>query len=445
MNYFASLCLTIAVIAVPMGAWATSSLTLSDCIDIALANNPEIDVVRQQYSGNEGLLTQARAGYLPQLSADAGYGRYHVQDLQPVDEDNVGLGRIRLSQLIVDFGKTTGLIDNRKFTLTASEEALTQAYQDVVFQVKRDFFQVLASKRFIVVAEEAVRNYEQQLYRARRFFEAGIRARIDVTNAEVVLSNQRLALLRAEADLRSSKVALEQTLGTIPNNGDYEIVTDDPPLAKLAAQKPELPVPLAELLDSAAENRPGLKQFNLLVDAAQANITRARGGYWPSIDAVGDYTGYDTDLTSLTDTWEVRVGLTWELFTGFRTQGEVAEAQAGLREARASLRTFELEVTQDVTDSFLRAEENQEAVDIADQTLELAEENLRLADGRYTAGIGDILEFNDAQLLYIENQNTLVDTYYTYLTSLARLERATGVVPELETRPVDLAGGYQSE
>ncbi|RZW16680.1 MAG: TolC family protein [Desulfobulbaceae bacterium] len=102
-----------------------------------------------------------------------------------------------------------------------------------------------------------------------------------------------------------------------------------------------------------------------------------------------------------------------------------------MREVQAGLRDFELEVTRDVTDSYLRADENREGVDIADQTVELAEENLRLAEGRYKAGIGDLLEFNDAQLLYTQNQSNLVITYYNYLTALARIDRAVGVTPEL--------------
>ena len=124
--------------------------------------------------------------------------------------------------------------------------------------------------------------------------------------------------------------------------------------------------------------------------------------------------------------------MNWEFFSGFETEGKVAEARAQFREVKASLRQFELSVTQDVTDSVLRADENREGVDIADQTLELAKENLELADGRYKAGIGDVLEFNDAQLLFTENQSSLVVTFYNYLTALARIERAIGVIPELQ-------------
>ena len=226
-------------------------------------------------------------------------------------------------------------------------------------------------------------------------------------------------------------MSLEQVIGTVPNDGDYEPVADEPPLKELAAQKPDMPDSLETLLQTAEENRPGLKEFQFLIQAAESSVTRAKGDYWPTIDAVGDYGQFQTDLPNLSDQWQITARLNWEIFSGFATEGKVAEASAQLREVQAGLRDFELEVTRDVTDSYLRAEENREGVDIADQTVELAEENLRLAEGRYKAGIGDLLEFNDAQLLFTQNQSNLVITYYNYLTALARIDRAVGVTPEL--------------
>lgn len=416
----------------------TQSLTLDESIKIALENNPRVEIARQQYLANQGVLTQAKSFYLPQLSAGVGYGRQFIDSNNPdiaaqdlVDEDNVASGLLSVSQLIFDFGKTTGLIDASSFTLSASSENLAQVYHDLVFQVKDRFYSVLEARRLITVAEQAVTNYEQQLYRAQRFYESGVRTRIDVTNAEVNLSNQKLNLLRANSNYKTALVSLEQILGTVPYNGDYEPVSNEPTLDELASQKPEMPGPLDNLLETAETNRPGLKEFQYLISAAEASVTQARGDYWPTIDAVGDYNAVETDLPSLADNWQVTARLNWEFFSGFETEGKVAEASAQLREVRAGLRDFQLEVTQDVTDSYLRADENREGVDIADQTLELAAENLRLAEGRYKAGIGDLLEFNDAQLLFTENQSNLVITYYTYLTALARIDRAIGVTPEL--------------
>lgn len=410
---------------------ATEELTLDDFIKIAMQNNPQIEIARQQYFGREGVLTQAKSLYLPHLSGGVGYGRQYIDNDLPVTEDNVGTGLLRASQLIFDFGKTTGLIDASSFNLSASAENLAQVYHDLVFLVKSSFYSVLENKRLIEVAKQAVDNFEQQLYRAQKFYESGVRTKIDVTNAEVNLSNQKLNLLRATSEYKTARVALEKVIGTIPNNGDYEPITNEPPLKELATKKPQMPGPLDGLLLTAEENRPGLKQFQYLISAAEASVTQVKGDYWPTIDAVGDYNKYETDLANLSDQWQISARLNWEFFSGFETDGKVAEASAQLREVRAGLKDFELEVTQDVTDSYLRADENREGVDIADQTVELAEENLRLAEGRYKAGIGDLLEFNDAQLLYTENQSNLVITYYNYLTALARIDRAVGVTPEL--------------
>jgi len=413
----------------------TQQLTLDDCIQIALENNPQIEIARQQYLANKGVLTQAKSFYWPHLSGGVGYGRQYIDSQfsleNTLDEDNVGSGLFQLSQLIFDFGKTTGLIDASSFNLDATAENLAQIYHDLVFEVKSSFYSVLESKRLIGVAEQAVSNFEQQLYRAQRFYESGVRTKIDVTNAEVNLANQKLNLLRANSDFKTSLVSLETVIGTVPNNGDYEPITSEPPLKELAPQKPEMSDSLDALLQTAEENRPGLKQFQYLISAAEASVTQAKGDYWPTIDAVGDYNTFETDLPALTDQWQITARLNWEFFSGFETEGKVAEASAQLREVKAGLRDFQLEVTRDVTDSYLRADENREGVDIADQTAELAEENLRLAEGRYKAGIGDLLEFNDAQLLYTENQSSLVITYYNYLTALARIDRAVGVTPEL--------------
>ena len=413
----------------------TQQLTLDDCIQIALENNPQIEIARQQYLANKGVLTQAKSFYWPHLSGGVGYGRQYIDSQfsleNTLDEDNVGSGLFQLSQLIFDFGKTTGLIDASSFNLDATAENLAQIYHDLVFEVKSSFYSVLESKRLIGVAEQAVSNFEQQLYRAQRFYESGVRTKIDVTNAEVNLANQKLNLLRANSDFKTSLVSLETVIGTVPNNGDYEPITSEPPLKELAPQKPEMSDSLDALLQTAEENRPGLKQFQYLISAAEASVTQAKGDYWPTIDAVGDYNTFETDLPALTDQWQITARLNWEFFSGFETEGKVAEASAQLREVKAGLRDFQLEVTRDVTDSYLRADENREGVDIADQTVELAEENLRLAEGRYKAGIGDLLEFNDAQLLYTENQSNLVITYYNYLTALARIDQAVGVTPEL--------------
>ncbi|WP_136808273.1 TolC family protein [Desulfosediminicola flagellatus] len=410
----------------------TTSLTLNDVIELTLKNNPQIEIARHQYSQNDAVLTQSRSLYYPQVGTGADYSRIRIDNLQPTDEDNVASIQLEVSQRIYDFGKTTGLIDASSFNLEAASANLTQIYHDIVLEVKSSFYSVLEKQRLIIVARQAVDNYEQQLYRAKRYFDAGVRTRIDVTNAEVNLSNQKLGLLRAKSDLQTARVKLQQVMGIVPNNGEYEIISEEFSIDDLAEGKPEMPEDIDTLLVTAQQLRPGLNRFSQLVKAAEASVTQAKGDYWPTIAASGVYTYYESDLSTFNDQWQLGVGLQWQLFSGFATDGKVAEAKARLREVNASLREFELAVVQDVNDSYLRADVNRAGVDIADQSLGLARENLELADKRYQSGLGDLLEFNDAQLLYTRNQSDLVTTYYAYLISLARIERATGNIPDLK-------------
>ncbi len=422
-----------AVLFVVSISWAANplELELEDFIEIAIKHNPEIEIAIEQHLGGKGVLTQSRSLYYPRFTAEADLGRANLEDLSPVDEDTFAHGLLRATQLIYDFGRTTGLIDSSRFKVDASTENLKQVSQDVVFGVKANFYSVLEKQRLISVAEQAVDNYMQQLHRAKKYYEAGVRAKIDVINAEVNLAAQKLNLLRANADLKTAHVDLEKIIGQQPNNGNYILITDEPQLSDLAESKPKMPNTMQNLLITSKESRPGLKKFTYLMHSAESTLIQAKGDYWPSINALGDYNEYETDLESLRDQWQISVGLTWEFFSGFETEGKVAEAGALLREVRAALREYDLRITKEVTDSYLRADENREGVDLANQALQLAEENLRLADGRYKSGLGDLLEFNDAVLLLTQNQSSLVINYYNFLTELARIERAIGIIPEL--------------
>jgi len=409
-------------------------LNLDNIVKLAQQHNPQIEIARQQCLQSSGIHTQAISGYLPHLGVGGSVARQHIDNLEPDDTENVNLASVNASQLIYDFGNTGGAIESSRRNLEAFDDNLYRVRQDVVLAGKRAFYDVLARRRLIAVEEQAVKDYEQQLYRAGKYFDAGVRTKIDVTNAGVKLSESKLALLQARSNYKTARVRLEQVLGIQPNFGNYTLVSDEGELEKLSDNKPAMPGPLEDLLTKAFDNRTDMQAFKALVLAAEAEIRQAKSGYFPSISANAGYDDYDTDMETFEDQWRVGIDLTWELFSGFETEGEMVEARGRLREVQAELINLQLAITREVTDSFLRADENREGVDIADETLGLARENLDMAEKRYIAGLNDIIEYNEAQLNFIRAQSSLVTTYYDYLTDLARIDNSTGVTPELETR-----------
>jgi len=408
------------------------ALSLDELVRIALTHNPQIDSAGQQKVQREGRLTQARSLYLPQVSVRGDFSRIKVKDLQPVDEDNVAHGGAGVSQLIYDFGKTTGAIDAGKSNIEASDANLNQITQNIVLLVKEACYNVLEKKHLITVAQEAVNSYEQHLERASEYFKAGVRTRIDVVNAEVELSSARLRLLQSQYSLKSARVELERVLGLVPNNGRYDLVPILQDFEQIADTMPPLPGSVEQLLILAQEQRQDIRQQKAFINTAEAILRQADSGYWPSIGATAGLDGYDTELELYRDQWNVGVGLTWELFSGFRTRGEVVEAKALHRENLYRLRELELLVTQEVTDSALRADENRESVLLNIETVRLAAENLELASERYKEGLNDMIEFNDAQLRHTTAQGSLISSYFAYLASLARIDYTIGApAPEI--------------
>jgi outer membrane protein len=414
-------------------------LGLEEFVEIALQNNPGVDAARNQIWAAEGRSTQARSTYLPQLSASAAAARGHVKDLIPIDEDNVLSASVSGDQLIFDFGKTTGFIAAAGHEVEASRAFLNSVGSDLISSVKAAYYTVLANYYLIQVANEQVDSYQKHYERASEYYKAGVKSKIDVTNAQVELANSNLQLLQSQFALKSARVNLEKIIGTAPDNGNYLVKMKDHDFSEFISLLADIPDSLQDLLQQASLQRPDLTQAQKEIDTAESLLSSARGGYWPEIGLKGRYQGYETDLVSLQDQWQLGIGLDWQFFSGFRTNGEVAEAKSILRSSRAQLRDVHLTTIQEVTDSYHLAEEKRDSVFLADQILKLAGENLQLANERYKTGLGDMIEFNDAQLSFTAARSNLVTTFFDYNTALASLENAIGLFPNMDKPNEDLS------
>lgn len=425
-------------------------LRLEDLIQLCLENSPSIEVVRQRLAGSRGQLTQAWADYLPTLVVSGRYSYIEKEDTSSSDdpeiedreieegeelERRVGLGAdegdvlhgaVEVTQLLYDFGQTTALIESGELNVNSVDAELQRRVQDIVFDVKDAYYNVLEKRRLVDVAFESVESFTNHLDRTQLYLKAGVRTKIDVINAEVELSNADMSFLRAEYDLKIARTELEQALGIKPFGGEYKLYADEIHLDSLQETLPPLTGDIKGLVQEALTRRPDVIQLQKLNKATESRLHSISGEYWPRITAEAGYNDYDTDLSDYEDSWEVGIAARWELFSGLRTEGKYVEARAELLENRAKLKSLKLAVVQEVTENYLRADENRKSVDIALKTLELARENVVLAEKRYKTGAFDVLEFNDAQLRLTTAKGDLVVAYYNYLSAFAQIEHAMG-------------------
>lgn len=411
----------------------TQSLGLEELVKIALENSPRLQVAKSRVLGSEGVVTQTRSAYLPQVKFDGDVGMQHVaaDKLHEVDEDSVIHTGLSASQLLVDFGNTLGAISASSLRLQAAQADYQEAGAEIVLLVKSHYYKYLEKTLLIIVAEDQVDNYSEHLMRAEKFLKHGMRSSIDVSSAKVELSNSKLVLRQRQYDQKVALLELEKVIGVRPNSGEYTIHVEKRKVKDLTQQLPPLPPSLKTLLVLAAEQRPDLKSAQKLIASANAEVKSVKGRYWPSVSAIASTNNFETDIVELRDRWQVGVGLQWDLFSGLNTDGQMTEARASVRRFKSELHDIELNANLEVNASYLRADEQRGNVFLAEEIVQLAEEYKRLADKRYKSGLGDVIEYNDAQLRLIEARSNLIVTYVSYLTALARVEKAIGTVPLL--------------
>lgn len=419
--------LNLIMIAAPAGA--RQQVTLEQVLQAAFKNNPGIAASQSDVEAAMAGVTQAEAGYLPQVSGQAGYDRRWDESSGSSSRafsnnrdgqyDYYAAG-LSVSQYIYDFGKTRGQVESSRSSLTASKKGLDTTLADLVRDVKSAYYEVLKKRHLVTVNQDSLRVQKQHLEQAKAFHQAGIRPKIDVTKGEVEVSRTRLELIQARYNYRTSKVDLEKLLGGRPVAGPYEL--------KETPLRPPMPDDLKRLTELALKRRPEIAGLKAQLMAAEASLESAQGGYWPTLNARGGYDWANNDFP-LESGWQAGLWLQWDLFTGLRTKGQVDQARAGIKKLKALIRDQELAVSREVSQNYLNLHQASESIDTAALGLKQAEENLALAKGRYRTGVGNAIEFSDAEVLVTQARSVLVQANYTYLQALAELERAVGGGP----------------
>jgi len=189
-------------------------------------------------------------------------------------------------------------------------------------------------------------------------------------------------------------------------------------------EQPRIEVGDAEALDLAYANRPELKSAAAQVRAAIERIKGIEKDYLPKLTSNNDIT-FSGRSYPLQENWDVGAAVNLSIFNGGLTTAQVGEAKAVLANLRATEDATRQNVTLEVRTALFNVREAVESIVVADKGLQQARENISLATGRYTTGVGNIIELTDAQTSLVTAEASRVQALVSYRTALATLERAT--------------------
>ena len=393
-------------------------LNLQQCIEIALKKHPSINAAASTIRITDSKIGQARAGYFPQLSFQSGYQRTGPSPpaIINTDPNNHYSNTLSLSQTIFDFGKTYNQVQIQSLGKESSQADLQDISEQVILGVKQTYYGYLQAKMSRDVAQDTVNQFQQHYEIAKVFFETGKISKIDVTSAEVNLSNANINLLKAENALRIAKITLTNAMG-IMNAPEYEIKDD-------LAYRP-YDISLEEALKNAYKNRPDLLSTLKKKEGLEKTIDLNEKGYLPVLAGGAAY-GYTGNDIAIDKEWSVGVTLTFPLFSGLSTKYQVDEAKANLDLLKANEDSLMQKVYLQVESACLSLKEAAERISAGKIIVKQAEETVELARGRYAAGVGSSIEITDAMITLNNAKMTYITALADYSVAQANLEKAIG-------------------
>jgi outer membrane protein len=440
-------------------------LTIDEAVQLSLKQNPSILQQIQQLKAEKGLVYQAQALLLPQVTARSNYSQTD-SGLNPASAEgpsrfdllavpsgqaltvnpngrtntaNIPIGALSTTspnqtwqvtltatQLIYDGGATIASRRAARINEDAAYYTLRDTIDTVVETVRTQFYQILLDKALVQVQEESVNLLQSQLEDQKSRYEAGTVPQFNVLQAEGTLENQIPQLIAARNNYRIAALTLARTLG-IP--ADRQYATDDPLPVEGELTFEPIKYDLGSALIAARANRPFLKAQRSAILASVENITVQAAGWKPTISAdVGLEQESNPTTNNLGRTlqgWFLGLQGSWNVFDGFLTYGKVKQARAQLEQAKVvyddSVRQVELEVATSVSNLRQAAQ----TVDSAQTGVNVNLEALRLADERLAAGTGTQLDVLTAQQALTTARSNLVQAEFSYVSAVASYQQAT--------------------
>ncbi len=416
-------------------------LYLDDLLKEALSNSPDIVVTKADYEAARQRSIQANTKYLPSLDLSAYAGTQSVdyadQDLgtppssvKPgtIDTDLLA-AKVNARQLVYDFGKTGGYTAYYARQSDAAESIMQQNISNKIYQIKKSYYELLMQHALLEVRNEDVRLNEQQLYRSQRYFEAGIRTKVDVTDAEVNLIESQISLQDTQYAIKSALSTLYTQVGM-----DLDDAKDD-----IYVQKPELENAYASLSkpqqdehyyrEQAYANRSELQAYEANIQAAQAKKEQITGDYLPSVYLNGEYLAQEVDEDAFApeQQWKATMTLEWNLYAGNKTSAQSEEADLGIIKAEADLAAAKLRVQKEVNDAYINVHKGLDNVKLSESLSIASKQKFLQAQKRYEHGLADFIELQESRQSYIDALAMLAQEYYRYYIALAQLDRAIGI------------------
>ncbi len=416
-------------------------LTMDDAVKLALDKNRDLQVATLETAKSAQKVQEARGYALPTVAASAQYLYYFNKQVSflpgsfvglgddqlatfRVGGSNAFLGGVAISQPLLQASVRSG-IRAAQLDESATTEALTDVRAGVVTDVKKAYLDVLITQELLRLQQQSIARNEQALKDARSLLAQGRASRVDTLRAFVTVENLRPTLIQLTNRIGITKTVLKRTMGLDEREDidlqdslryDAALFVSPGTDAFLDAVQARPEVRRLELIEKLnreqvalqiAEKQPKLSAIGLAQSQSQANNFQLGDYRWP----VSSYLGLQVSVP---------------IFTGFRTNARIQQAQITRRQSETQLTNLKEVVRAQVKIGLANVQEASLRIQTQQQTIGVAELGYRITRDRWKQGIASRLDLSDAELSLTQAKSNYLQAVYDYLTATVELDKVLG-------------------
>lgn len=363
----------------PLSAWSayknsSQTLSVSDApfltaeaaIMLAFARSPALSQAFAQIKKGEAQKDEAKSAYYPQVSLSSSYGQHGEYSYGP-----------KLKQLIYDFGKTAGAIDNQTYLTESYRSDLMRTITEVTGDTLLAYSSVKRYQETILITQKMIASLESVKETAQLRLAAGLSSSSDALQAATRIAALNTTLEQYRSQLNNAKVNFAQLTGR-----NVETLAELPSaLSQALTQDPNR-------MDYGSV--PTVRSAAAQVKAAEAVLGSTKAQHMPSISFdASRLHQYQRNYNNSNSGWDNQIGVSVDipLYQGGAVSARVSQAYEALEASKASVNQAWLEAEQKTTSALsnwrgaeARAQTSRYQIDIAKQTRDIYQEEYKLGD-----------------------------------------------------------------
>jgi outer membrane protein len=406
---------------------AGPSLTLAQAEQMAIRNNPNVSVARLLALAQAQVTREVRSAEMPIAT-----GNLTAVDTHENSRITAGLlnnpsvydraaGGLTVSQLITDFGRTHNLVRSSQSNTKAQLQNERATELDITLTVDQAFYQALTSRAVLKVAEATVNQRQATVDQVGALTKEKLRSDLDLSFADVQLSQAKLLLLDARNDAADAMASLNAVLGS-ERDEQYTLVDETTANPEPAPQDAEA------LLQTAFAARPDLAALNYSYTAARQFSSAEHDLWMPTVSALAAVGGTPVRADQIQSSWYGAAGanISIPVFNGFLYNARAREAKLRADAAGGQVRSLRDVIARDLRIAVLNAQNAFQRIGVTQKMLNESNMALDLSAERYKIGLSGIVELTQAQLAQTQAEIDYANARYAYQTALAVVRFQTG-------------------